>query len=131
LKALYADDESAKGRQIRALTWADGGGVEDRGLGDGGSRFHGGEESGVGGQVSGVAAAHSTQHAAPSGLRIQDSGPSPSSESEPDLDLALKEINGYTVADGQPVKSFSDLEDDGSTACGCWIYSGIMPEAGL
>jgi formate dehydrogenase major subunit len=27
------------------------------------------------------------------------------------------------------VKGFSDLKDDGSTACGCWIYSGVYPEA--
>ena len=49
---------------------------------------------------------------------------------EPDLDLVVKEINGYTVAEGAPVGSFTELADDGSTACGCWIYSGIMPEAG-
>jgi formate dehydrogenase major subunit len=28
------------------------------------------------------------------------------------------------------VKSYQDLREDGSTACGCWIYSGIMPEPG-
>ena len=40
------------------------------------------------------------------------------------------EINGYTVADGKQVKDFTELEDDGSTACGCWIYSGVYPEEG-
>jgi formate dehydrogenase major subunit len=40
----------------------------------------------------------------------------------------LKEINGYTVADRRQVKGFSELKDDGSTACGCWIYSGVFPE---
>jgi formate dehydrogenase major subunit len=49
---------------------------------------------------------------------------------EPDLDIVVKEINGYTLADGRPVKDMSALRDDGSTACGCWIYSGIMPEEG-
>ncbi|MEZ4616071.1 MAG: hypothetical protein R2867_11300 [Caldilineaceae bacterium] len=34
------------------------------------------------------------------------------------------EINGWTLADKQPVNGFTDLKDDGSTACGCWIYSG-------
>jgi formate dehydrogenase major subunit len=29
-----------------------------------------------------------------------------------------------------PVRGFSDLKDDGSTACGCWIYSGVTPEPG-
>nr|PZN42752.1 MAG: formate dehydrogenase-N subunit alpha [Bacillota bacterium] len=40
----------------------------------------------------------------------------------------LKEINGYEVATGKPVSGFGQLKDDGSTACGCWIYSGILVE---
>ena len=43
---------------------------------------------------------------------------------EPDIDAILKEINGFTVADGSPIAGYTDLKDDGSTACGCWIYSG-------
>jgi formate dehydrogenase major subunit len=34
------------------------------------------------------------------------------------------------VSNGQPVRSYNDLRDDGSTAAGCWIYSGVMPEPG-
>jgi formate dehydrogenase major subunit len=49
---------------------------------------------------------------------------------EPSADLVMKEVNGYTWADKTLVKSFSDLKDDGSTACGCWIYSGVYPEEG-
>jgi formate dehydrogenase major subunit len=49
---------------------------------------------------------------------------------EPDAEKILKEINGYTVADHKQVSGFSDLKDDGSTACGCWIYSGVYPEEG-
>ncbi len=49
---------------------------------------------------------------------------------EPQVEEVLKEINGYTVADGKNVSGFLDLKDDGSTACGCWIYSGVMPEPG-
>lgn len=49
---------------------------------------------------------------------------------EPVVDDIVKEINGYTSADGKVVKSFTALKDDGSTACGCWIFSGIMPEEG-
>jgi formate dehydrogenase major subunit len=55
-----------------------------------------------------------------------------------------KEINGYvveTVTDpndptkiilekGKQVASFAVLRDDGTTACGCWIYSGCFNEAG-
>ncbi len=47
---------------------------------------------------------------------------------EPDAAKILREINGYTVADKKQVKGFADLKDDGSTACGCWIYSGVFPE---
>lgn len=43
---------------------------------------------------------------------------------EPDAEAVLKEISGYRVADGSLVKGFTELKDDGSTACGCWIYSG-------
>ena len=27
-------------------------------------------------------------------------------------------------------RGFSELKDDGTTACGCWIYSGVFPEPG-
>ncbi len=35
------------------------------------------------------------------------------------------------MADGAQVEGFSELRDDGSTACGCWIYSGVVPEEGV
>jgi formate dehydrogenase major subunit len=47
-----------------------------------------------------------------------------------DVEAVLQEINGVHTADGSPVHDFTQLEDDGSTACGCWIYSGIMPAPG-
>ncbi len=43
---------------------------------------------------------------------------------EPDLNKVCTEINGYTVADGEVLASFAKLKDDGSTACGVWIYCG-------
>jgi formate dehydrogenase major subunit len=43
---------------------------------------------------------------------------------EPVAEAVLREINGYRRHDGEPVSGFTDLADDGSTACGCWIYSG-------
>jgi formate dehydrogenase major subunit len=46
---------------------------------------------------------------------------------EPDAAAVLREINGYTVADRKQVRSFQELKDDGSTACGGWMYSGIFP----
>jgi formate dehydrogenase major subunit len=43
---------------------------------------------------------------------------------EPAAEAVVKEINGYVDQTGEPVSGFLDLRDDGSTACGCWIYSG-------
>jgi formate dehydrogenase major subunit len=45
---------------------------------------------------------------------------------EPSAALVLKEMNGYIVATGKPVKGFGDLQADGTTACGAWIYSGVF-----
>lgn len=47
---------------------------------------------------------------------------------EPVVAEILKEINGYTVADRKLLSGFDACKDDGSTACGCWIYSGVFPE---
>ncbi|SFH26649.1 formate dehydrogenase major subunit [Palleronia marisminoris] len=44
-----------------------------------------------------------------------------------DAEAVLKEINGYTWPDKEQLKSFQDLKDDGSTACGSWLYSGTFP----
>ena len=60
----------------------------------------------------------------------------------PSLAEVLKEINGKTFVDaedpatkvqlkaGQQLPGFAWLKDDGSTACGNWIYSGSFTEAG-
>jgi len=42
----------------------------------------------------------------------------------PDVGKVAVEINGYTPADGKPVAMFTALKDDGTTACGNWIFSG-------
>jgi formate dehydrogenase major subunit len=47
---------------------------------------------------------------------------------EPDAEAVLKEVGGYTVSDGKPVPGYAELADDGSTACGCWIYSGCYQD---
>ncbi|MDH7795844.1 formate dehydrogenase major subunit [Beijerinckia sp. GAS462] len=63
---------------------------------------------------------------------------------EPQPEELAKEMNGYvveTVTDpsdptkvllekGKQVATFGVLRDDGTTACGCWIYSGCFTEAG-
>jgi formate dehydrogenase major subunit len=47
---------------------------------------------------------------------------------QPLAEAVLKEINGYTIADNKAVESYTALADDGSTACGCWIYSGCYKD---
>lgn len=49
---------------------------------------------------------------------------------EPSAEAILKEINGHTWPERRQVASFAELKDDGSTACGCWIYSGVYPREG-
>ena len=45
-------------------------------------------------------------------------------QDEPDIEKIAIEINGYNVADGRVLGTFGDLKDDGSTACGVWVYTG-------
>jgi formate dehydrogenase major subunit len=102
LKQLYADSKEPRDRPMQVLTW-------------------------------------DYEMAEPeAGSRITD---------EPDAWLVLKEINGYyayptkedgsydrehpyTLRDAPHVASYTDLKDDGSTACGSWIYSGVYPAPG-
>lgn len=49
---------------------------------------------------------------------------------DPAAEEILKEINGWTVADRKLVEGYTSLKADGSTACGCWIYSGVFPRSG-
>lgn len=45
-------------------------------------------------------------------------------EEEPDILKVAHELCGFHIADGTPVEGFAQLKDDGSTACGNWIYCG-------
>jgi formate dehydrogenase major subunit len=59
---------------------------------------------------------------------------------EPDMLQVLKEVNGFATQDiadkdgkpmykrGQAISTFAHLRDDGSTASGCWIYTGVVNE---
>ncbi len=49
---------------------------------------------------------------------------------EPVVEEIIGEINGYRLSDRTLVSGYKELKNDGSTACGCWIYSGVMPEPG-
>jgi formate dehydrogenase major subunit len=59
---------------------------------------------------------------------------------EPNMELVLKEINGYATQDitdkdgkvvykkNQALNTFAHMTDDGKTAGGCWIYTGVIVE---
>ncbi|WP_046470390.1 formate dehydrogenase [Allosalinactinospora lopnorensis] len=48
-------------------------------------------------------------------------------EGEPSADAVLSEINGHD-AEGRHLSTSTQLRDDGSTACGCWIYCGVYTD---
>ena len=50
-----------------------------------------------------------------------------SSSADIRIEEVLQEINGWTLPDKTLVPGFAALKNDGSTACGCWIYSGVFP----
>jgi formate dehydrogenase major subunit len=102
LKELYADSKEPRDRPIQALTWD---------------------------------------------YEMKEQEPGFYIQGEPDALLVLKEVNGYYVHPSTPEKSageattgkglalreaphvagFAALKNDGSTACGSWIYSGVSP----
>ena len=47
---------------------------------------------------------------------------------EPRVDEVLREINGWSLPDHKQLGHIKELKDDGSTACGAWIYCGVFPE---
>jgi formate dehydrogenase major subunit len=53
--------------------------------------------------------------------------PTEGSIAEPSADAVLLEVNGWDAA-GRPLSSYEQLEPDGSTACGCWIYCGVYAD---
>ena len=46
---------------------------------------------------------------------------------EPDAEAVLAEINGWDSR-GRPLANYEQLNEDGSTACGCWIYCGVYAD---
>ncbi len=71
-------------------------------------------------------------------LYAKEGGPSAESITKSDWNYGdppsphtvAKEINGYDLATGKLVANFTGLKDDGTTSCGCWIYSGSYTEDG-
>ena len=47
---------------------------------------------------------------------------------EPDGEDVLRRVNGIDLKTGQALGSYLNLRADGSTACGCWIYSGVYAD---
>ncbi len=47
-------------------------------------------------------------------------------DGEVDLIKVCKDVNGYDTRTGNLVTNFVGLQDDGSTACGNWLYSGYF-----
>jgi formate dehydrogenase major subunit len=47
---------------------------------------------------------------------------------EPSAEDVLREINGHDLATGELVSSFTELRNDGTTSCGCWLYSGCFAD---
>ena len=53
--------------------------------------------------------------------------PAHGARQEPDAEKVLEEIGGWD-GEGRPLSDYMPLEDDGSTACGCWIYAGCYAD---
>jgi formate dehydrogenase major subunit len=50
---------------------------------------------------------------------------------EPDAEAVLAEINGSHLTGekaGQPLSAYTEMKPDGSTAGGCWIYTGVYAD---
>jgi formate dehydrogenase major subunit len=54
--------------------------------------------------------------------------PTRSAIEEPDAEAVLREINGRELGSGKLLSGYPELRDDGSTLCGCWIYSGCFAD---
>jgi formate dehydrogenase major subunit len=59
-------------------------------------------------------------------LHLTWSYPTAGPTEEPSAESVLAEISGHGP-DG-PLSSYTQLTDDGSTACGCWIYCGVYAD---
>jgi formate dehydrogenase major subunit len=47
---------------------------------------------------------------------------------DPDAEAVLREIGGVDLTSGETLPDYLPLKDDGSTACGCWIYAGCYAD---
>jgi formate dehydrogenase major subunit len=54
--------------------------------------------------------------------------PTHSAIQEPDAEAVLQEVSGQEIGSGRFLSGYPELKDDGSTLCGCWIYSGCFQD---
>jgi formate dehydrogenase major subunit len=54
--------------------------------------------------------------------------PTHSAIEEPDAEAVLQEISGRDLVTGKFLSGYPELKADGSTLCGCWIYSGCFAD---
>jgi formate dehydrogenase major subunit len=54
--------------------------------------------------------------------------PTHSQIEEPDAESVLAEISGSEISTGKYFDGYPKLQNDGSTLCGCWIYSGVYKD---
>jgi formate dehydrogenase major subunit len=47
---------------------------------------------------------------------------------EPSADSVLRAINGHDLTTGRVLNGYLELKADGTTSCGCWIYSGVYAD---
>ena len=47
---------------------------------------------------------------------------------EPSGEDVLRHVSGIDLHTGQAVSGYTELRADGTTACGCWIYSGVYAD---
>ena len=97
-----------------------------------------------------IARAHASNDPNDEPLRALDWWYPEDAEGEPKMEAVLAEINGWKTSpneregsvvfgedrSGQPhhgaqIDGFNELKADGSTTCGCWIYSGCFPSDGV
>ncbi|MDX6427009.1 MAG: formate dehydrogenase major subunit [Gaiellaceae bacterium] len=60
-------------------------------------------------------------------LDLTWSYPTSGEHADPSADAVLAEINGHD-ASGKPLNAYKELNADGSTSCGCWIYCGTFAD---
>ncbi len=49
-------------------------------------------------------------------------------DDEPSAADVLRHINGHDLTTGRVVNGYLELKADGTTSCGCWIYSGVYAD---